>query len=131
MTPRVTLITPPDIYQNNNISLMFIDITDDEQNASSKWLGQLNSEIAINIYFFQGETNAPWIFHSLAASKYKYLNLNNASVVTQHLAGYILSKQDVYYTTDNDHVAALYSHINCNRVTGITDFLERVLSGKE
>jgi hypothetical protein len=131
MTATITLITPPDIYQNDRTSILFIDLTEDEQDKISKWLGQNGSELLLNIYYYQGETNVPWLLHALSCSNFKYINVNNMSATTSYLAGYILSKSDVFYYTTDENVASLYSHINLNRVKDTDQFLETLFGGKE
>ena len=129
MANKLTLITPPDIYQNNQDSILLIDITEKEQDEVSAWLAQNPS--SINIYFYQGETNIPWFMHALSCSTYKYINLNNMTAVSSYLAGYTLSKVGVYYSTDDENVATLFGHINMNRVDNAVAFLERTFGGKE
>jgi len=129
MSTKLTLITPPDIYQNNQDSVLLIDLTEKEQDDFSIWLG--NNPLSINIYFYQGEPNVPWLLHALSCSTYKYINLNNMSAVSSYLAGYTLSKQGVYYSTDDANVSQLFSHINMNQVDNVVEFLERTFGGKE
>ena len=129
MTAKITLITPPDIYQNDQQSVLFVDLTEVEQDLVSTWLAK--AELNLNIYFYQGEPNVPWILHALSCSNYKYINLNNMSPVVSYLAGYLISKPGVCYTISDDNVAELYSHINLNRVDDVVTFLERTFNGKE
>lgn len=129
METKITLITPPDIYQNDQVSILLIDLTEEEQDKVSTWLSK--NQINLNIYYYQGEPNVPWFLHSLACSNYKYINLNNISAVSSYLAGYTLSKPGVFYSTNDANIAELYSHINLNRVESAVDFLERTFSGKE
>lgn len=129
MTSKITLITPPDIYQNDQESVLFVDITEDEQDIVSVWLTK--ADLNINIYFYQGESNIPWFLHSLSCSQYKYVNLNNMSPITSYLAGYLLSRPGVCYNTNDANVSELYSHINLNRVTDVVEFLERTFNGKK
>lgn len=129
MANKLTLITPPDIYQNNQDSILLIDITEKEQDEISAWLSK--NPLSINIYFYQGETNMPWLMHALSCATYKYINVNNMTAVSSYLAGYIVSKAGVYFSTDDDNVAMLYSHINMNRVNNAVAFLERTFGAKE
>ena len=129
METKLTLITPPDIYQNNQDSILLIDVTEKEQDEVSSWLGK--NPLSINIYFYQGEPNVPWLFHALSCATYKYINLNNMTAVSSYLAGYTLSKAGVYYSTDDKNVADLFSYINMNRVDNAVAFLERIFGGKE
>lgn len=130
MTIGVTLITPPDIYQNDKSSIMLIDIPFEEQEDVSLWLGNRSENIDINIYFYQGEFNAPWFLHSMACCNHKYINLDHASPMSKNLASYLLSKNNVFYSTSDKNLSELYSHINLNKVSNAIEFLERIFSGK-
>ena len=130
MAAKITLITPPDIYQNDQASVLFIDLTETEQDGVTAWLAEKLADVHLNIYFYQGEPNVPWFLHSLSCSTYKYINLNNMSAVTSYLAGYALSKAGVSYSTTDDTIADLYSHINTHRVVDAVEFLERTFSGQ-
>ena len=129
MAAKITLITPPDIYQNNQLSVLFVDLDEAEQDSVVEYLKTI--ENGINVYIYSGETNIPWLLHALSCSDFKYVNLNNMSAVTSYLAGYILSKPDVYYSTKDINVSMLYNYINVNKVDNAVNFLERVISGKE
>lgn len=129
MATKITLITPPDIYQNDQDSILLIDLSEEEQDRVSTWLG--NNLLPLNIYYFQGEPNVPWFLHALSCSTYKYINLNNMSAVSSYLSGYTLSKVGVFYSTDDANVAELFSYINMNRVEDAVAFLERVFGAKE
>jgi len=126
MTLKITLITPPDIYENDNDSVLLLNTTEEEQEIATDWLGKFISDKHINLYFYQAETNVPWILHAMAVSKYKYINMNTPCDLTGLLAGYILSKNGVFYKTGNNNVAAVFEYINTNRVDNITDFFERI-----
>lgn len=129
MKNKITLITPPDIFQNDQESILLVDITEQDQDLVSVWLGK--TDIDLNIYFYQGETNVEWLLHSLSCSTVAFVNLNNMSAVTSHLAGFLLSKPYVYYATDDKNVSNLFSYINHNQVNDVVDFLERTFNGKE
>jgi hypothetical protein len=128
MSAKITLITPPDIFQNDRTSVLFIDLTDQDQDEVTKWLSKSNS-LNLNIYYFQGEPTIPWLLFAISVSTFKYLNLNNTSAVSSYLLGYIISKDGVYYSTNDQNVADLYSHLNHNRVNNAVDFLEKVFGG--
>ena len=129
MTAKITLITPPDIYQNDQLSVLFIDITEEEQDQISKWLSE--HDIDLNIYYYQGEPNVPWLLHAFSVSDCGYMNLNNMSPVISYIAGYLISRPGMCYNVTDENVAGLYSHINLNRVTDVIEFLERSFNGKE
>ena len=46
---KITLVTPPDFYENQNFSILMIGLSDSEQDKTSVWLGQSNITQDINI----------------------------------------------------------------------------------
>ena len=131
MSLAITLITPPDIFENDNPSLFLINLTEKEQDEATTWLSKCAKEIELNIYFIQREMNPVWFFHAFSNSLYKYINIDNTSPLTESLAGYILGKSNSFYFTEDKNKQAIYSHINLNKVSSVEDFLERVLGEKQ
>jgi hypothetical protein len=130
MKSKITLITPPDIFENSNTSILLCHLTSDEQDAIGKWLHDIDLPIDINIYAYAGEPNTVWFLYALNRCEHKYINIDYVNLITQSLSGYILSKGGVFYKTGNEDLAAIYSHINTNRVSTVEKFLESVLSAK-
>jgi len=128
MSLLLTLITPPDIFENDNYSIFLINLTEKEQDEATKWLSDCTLEIELNIYFYQHEPNVVWFLHAMANSSHKYINLDNTHGMSEMLNGYILSKSSVYYSTSDKNQVAVYSHINQNKVDNVKAFFERVLS---
>jgi hypothetical protein len=131
MTVKITLITPPDIFQNDNDSIFLVNLTESEQNMASAWLGRLESNQNFNIYFLQSENETPWILHAMASSKYKYINTDKISGAAGYLSGYMLGKPNTFYSCRDLNVAAVYSYINPNKVEDVEEFFERTLGAKE
>jgi hypothetical protein len=128
MSLKITLITPPDIFENDNESIFLINLNEEDQNAATDWLSKYDSEKDLNIYFYQGEINMPWFLHAMAVSTYKYIDIDANSPMTDLLAGYILGKNNVYYKTAEQNTAAVYNYINPNRVSNVVTFFERAIS---
>ena len=122
MSLKITLITPPDIFENDNESIFLINLNEEDQNAATDWLSKYDSEEDLNIYFYQGEINMPWFLHAMAVSTYKYIDIDANSPMTDLLAGYILGKNNVYYKTAEQNTAAVYNYINPNRVSNVVTF---------
>ena len=51
MNGKITLITPPDIFENGNKSILLVNLSDADQDAVSKWLSESTFEQNLNIYF--------------------------------------------------------------------------------
>jgi hypothetical protein len=127
MTIKITLITPPDIYENDNRGILLLNLPETAQTEATAWFANFQSDEDINIYFYNGETEVPWILHAMAVSQYKYIDIDETSGVSSWLAGYILGKPNTYYTAKDLNVASIYSHINSNKVADVVEFLERTL----
>lgn len=120
----ITLITPPDVFENENVSIVLMNITDEEQEQTSLWLSKKNLDIPLNLYYYQGETDVAWLLHAVAISKGVYLNCENNSNVTKWITSYILGKPNVWYRAEDENFRALMSYINQKSVNNITEFLE-------
>ena len=127
MDGKLTLITPPDFYENLNTSILFMHLTEAEEYCISNWFKNFDSKADLNLYVYQGELNIPWILYALNRCDYVYLNLDNQNDVTQTLSGYVLANSRVYYKTSQKTLSEIYNHINGNLVTSIEHFLERNL----
>jgi len=127
MQGKITLITPPDIYENSNLSILFVHLTDEEQDAVSRWLSNNDILNDVNIYMYSGETDVAWFLYALGRCDYKYINIDCVNYITQSLSGYILGKNNTYYKTSDENIAAVYSHINSKSVTTVEQFLESIL----
>jgi len=129
MKGKVTLITPPDIYENSNLSLLLVNLTEDEQIKFSEILGQYENLEHINIYFYSGETSPEWFLYALARSDYKYVNIDNIAPMSHFLLSYCLTKNNFFYKTSDENMAAICQYINQNRVKSVENFLEITFKG--
>lgn len=128
MSLTITLITPPDIFENENPSIFLINLTEEEQDRATAWLADCKLSIDLNVYYIQSEPNIVWFLHAMNRSSHKYINLDNTSSMTEMISGYLLGKNDVFYSTNDKNKVAVFSHINQNRIADVKEFLERALS---
>jgi hypothetical protein len=120
----ITMITPPDFFENENPSVLFVNLSEKDQDAATQWLGNAENLPDLNFYVYSGEPNAPWFLYAVNRCEYKYINFDTINVITQALGGYSLGKKNTFYHTTNENLAAVYSHINQHRVTDVVKFLE-------
>ncbi len=130
MQGKITLITPPDLYENENISILFVHLSDKDQETVTSWLSKQTYEKHINIYFYNNEAEAPWLLHAMSRCEYKFIDLSSMNLTTSTLLGYMLGKTNTYYKTDNIILAEICQHINQNRIINIENFLERVFNAQ-
>lgn len=128
MNGKITLITPPDIWENENLSILLINVQDSEQISISEWLKNLDYEKNINLYFYTGEENTIWLLYALSRSDYTFIDIDHNSFVSNLLLGYILGKNNVFYKTQDNNASAVLSHINQNKTTKIEYFLEEIFN---
>ena len=130
MESKITLITPPDFFENENVSVLFVNLSDQDQDSISQWLYNAQLKQDINLYVYSGEPEVAWFFYAMARCEYKYINIDGNNSVTQALSGYMLGKSKVFYKTDDATLAEVYSHINSNRIDRVETFLENIFGGK-
>lgn len=128
MKSKLTLITSPDFFENGNQSILFVGLTDQEQETLSKWFAEKDLSKNLNLYVSDQEENTSWFLYALARCEYKYINLDNLNYLTQTLTGYMLAKNEVFYSVENKQIAEVVSHINQNKVTNVIAFMESILS---
>lgn len=128
MNGKLTLITPPDIWENENKSILLVNLTEKEQDSLSQWLSDNDINQDLNLYLYEGQPDMNWLFHAMNVCDFRYLNLNNLdSKIIHSLSGYILGKNNSYYKLDDENLAAVYKHINLNRINSVENFFERIL----
>jgi hypothetical protein len=130
MSSKITLITPPDIYENSNTSLMLIGLDDKDQDQASLWLGTNAKDLDLNLYFYQGEPNMTWLLYALNRANATFINLDSDKSIINIMGSYILGKPGIFYTTTDVNMKALLSHINNNFVPDVETFLTKVLDGQ-
>jgi len=128
---KITLITPPDFYENETYSILLVGITEEEQDQISHQLGQLDSDTPLNIYYFQGENNMEWLLFALNRCNAVYINADSGTDLIKWLASYMLGKSNVWYTTSDDDLKSLFSYINQKYVPNISKFIEAHFDDKK
>jgi hypothetical protein len=129
MDGKITLITPPDIFENDSTSILFLHLNDDDQTAISKWLSKNDIKQNLNLYVYTDEPEVDWLFYAMSRCEYKYIDIDGLNSVTNVLSSYILSKNNVYYRATDPALIDIYKHINLNRIDQIETFLESILIG--
>lgn len=125
MDGKITLITPPDIFENGNTSLLFVNLSETDQTNVSTYLANLSSKQNFNFYVYGQDNNLLWLMYAINRSNFVYIDFNSENLIVDRLGSYILSKNNVFYKTDNENLAAIYNHINQNRITNIETFLQK------
>jgi len=125
MQGSITLVTPPDVFENSNLSILFVHLDDAGQDIVSSWLKTSTLDEDINIYVYNGESNIGWFLYALNRCEYKYINVDGANDISRAIMGYAIGKSGVCYETRDENIAAVYGHINTNRVRSVDEFLER------
>lgn len=128
MNGKITLITPPDFFENNNLSILFLNLSDKDQDIVSKFLAESNISIDVNFYVYNQETNVSWLLYAYNRCDYRFIDFNNSSIITNSLGGYLLTKSNTFFHSSDENLSAIYSHLNQNRITNIKLFLERIFN---
>lgn len=130
MDGKITLITPPDLFENDSYSVLFMHLSENDQQIVSEWLAESNIDKHINVYFYDHEIDLPWLFHALNRCDYKFIDLDERNEVTKELSSYIIGKKNTFYKTSEENTSAIFHYLNQDRITNITTFLEKAFDGK-
>lgn len=127
MKNKITLITPPDYFENSNCSVLLIDINEKDQETITDWLNAEETNIDLNLYYYNNDKDAKWLLSSLSKATIVFISADDLSEEPSLLLGYILSKPHVYYKTQNENYSETLKFINSNRVPDIRYFLDEIL----
>ena len=116
----MNLITAPDTLQNENVSVVLINPSEEDKanfNSIAK-----NLENSINLYLHE-QSNVEWLIDVVKFCDYVYINLDNSKDI-EWLYGWILNYSKTFFLTSMDHMP--YNKINVNRVYDIAQMVEGV-----
>jgi hypothetical protein len=131
MQGKITLITPPDIFENENKSILFMHLNESDQETVSNWFAKSSIDENVNIYFYDQEVDLPWLFYAIGRCDHVFFDIDGCNNITQHLSSYILGKKKSVFKVESDSTAAIYYFINQNRITNIELLLEQVFNDKD
>lgn len=126
MTKKINLISPPDRLHNNNFTFNLINTTPEEQEAVSMFLAKNDVAEEVNVYVYNNESNPNWLLETVDGKNNTYINLDNTGDISVKYTSYMLSQSNVYYNTNDDNSSEIYSLINPNRISSVTNFLDRI-----
>jgi len=127
MKNKITLITPPDYFENSSSSILLVDINEKDQETITDWLGVNESDKDLNLYYYNGDNDAKWLLTSLSKATMVFIDIDDLSDETSLLLGYILSKPNVYYKTLNEISSNTLKYINSNRLPDVRYFLDEIV----
>ena len=131
MQGTITLISPPDFFENLNSSILFVNLSHQDQLIIGEYLSLKEDNTNYNFYVYNDEPNVDWLLYAINRSTYKFIDFNSTGFTVNSLGGYMVARSNVFYKTDNENLAAIYNHINQNRITNIKQFLERVFNDQK
>lgn len=127
MNGKITLVTPPDIFENSNVSILFVNAKEADQDAISKWLADSDIEQDINIYVYDNHhDDLKWLLYSIKCSNYAFFDLDSINNSIFALSSYMLSisNSKIFYKISDPELMEIYKMVNLNHVRGIEEFLE-------
>lgn len=116
----MNLITEPDTLQNENVSVVLINPSDEDKENFNGIAKDLNT--SINLYLYEHQ-NVEWLVDVVTFADHVYINLDNSKDI-EWLHGWILNYSKTFFLTSMDHMP--YNKINVNRVYDIAQMVEGV-----
>jgi len=131
MEGKITLVTPPDVFENNNLGILFVNLNGEDQDRVSQWLAESDIDQDINIYVHDNQhRDSKWLLYAINCCNYAFIDLDNADNLIYALSSYMLSisNSSIFYKVGDPELAETYKMINLNRIENIQDFLEILVS---
>ena len=126
MTKKINLISPPDRLHNNNHTFNLINTTPQEQEQVSMFMAKNDVSEEVNIYVYNNESNPNWLLETVDGKNSTYINLDNTGDISVKYTSYMLSQSNVYYYTGDENSSEIYGLLNQNKVSSVTEFLDRI-----
>lgn len=125
---EITLITPPDVLNNDAYSILVICPTDDKKQSINNILSTAN--IHLNLYFYENEfDNVEWLINLIKKVDIAIIDVDNCNTSVQTFLSHFIAQPNTFYLTNNSIM--LYNLISKNRIYNLT-WLEDILNrGKD
>lgn len=128
MQGKITLITPPDIFENRNPSILFVNLSEEDQTIISNYLVKQDLKHNYNFYLYNEEDNPAWLLYAANRTNWIYIDFNFRNSIVDVMGSYLISRSNVFYKSEDQNLASIYSHLNQNKITTIEKFLDRVFN---
>jgi hypothetical protein len=125
---KITLVTPPDYFENSNISILLVGFSQKDQEDTSVWLKENDQTLDINFYYYQGEDTIEWLLYALARADYTYINCESDSLIIQKLLTYMVSRPGVFWSSQSEDTVKILTCLSNKQVNTIEDFLKGIFS---
>lgn len=117
----INLITPPDILHNENINILFINMSSVYKKIINDTLTEFEN---INVYIYDYDKDYSWLINVVASCDLVLIDIDSSLVDIRSLIGYILSKNQTFYLT-NDSIMP-YNMINPNKINSLDMFFNKL-----
>jgi len=123
---NVTIITPPDILHNNNLSFLLVNPTNDTKQQLQNLIAHFT--IPVNVYLYEPESqedvNISWILNTSNAVDFCILDLDNMGYIEHNFASYLISKSNTFYLTNDEQTP--YNLLSVNRIYSLDWLYEKL-----
>jgi hypothetical protein len=122
---RITVITPPDKLLNSSPSLFLITPSVYVKNQVQDFINTYTYDL--NLYMYTEEDrNIEWVLNTIHIADYTVYDLDNSSPELRNFSSYIISKNKVFYLTNDSSTP--YNLISNNRIYELS-FLTSLFKG--
>jgi hypothetical protein len=156
---QITLITPPDFFQSENISYCLINLSKRNKNSFADQLNHYMPRQDITVYLWddnnfsvadsvekedpayqdqmrnwqQTQLNRDynWLLNACKVASTVILNMDYISKPLMVWSGYILTLSKTYFINGNEKEARALEVLNRNRVESVPNLFERLYKNKE
>ena len=120
---KMTLITPPDTLQNENVSVLLINPSDQDKDSFNTVAKDLTKSINLYLYDEEAVDDSSWLIDVAQSVDYIIINIDHSKKIGW-LIGWLLNYSKTFYLTTIDHMP--YNKINVNKIYDISQVAEGV-----
>jgi len=111
----ITLVSPPDILVNNQLSILLVHPADWLKSKFQDMLTAIDSPLTVYLYEMPTELeNIDWVLTMQQKADYTIIDLDSSCIGVRTLASFMLSQNNTFWLTKSGGM--YYNKINANRI---------------
>ena len=123
--PDVTLVSPPDILTNNELSILLIYPQNNIKNQLQTILLEINVPVVVYLYEPPIELGDPdWLLTMFRTADIVVMDIDNSESKTRDLASYFVSFDKTLWLTNGG--GSYYNKLSVNRVYDLNYLKEKI-----
>lgn len=111
----VTLVSPPDILLNNELSVLLIHPKSNLKSEFQDFIAEVDTNMTVYLYEVPEELeDVDWLLTMVRSADFVVIDIDNCNSRIRDLASFIISRNNVFWLTNGGD--SYYNKVNANRM---------------